>query len=98
MTIITQQRALINYDRITSISVVLQDKGDEIDKKYCIVADEAYVLGIYNSQSDALKVLTSIIGNAIIGNYPCVVLPLPEEVDEAVEAVKKEFSKDNTKD
>ena len=96
MTIITQQRALINYDRITSISVILPNEEDKTT--YCIVADEAYVLGTYNSQSDALKVLTSIIGNAIIGNYPCVVLPLPEEVNEAVEVVKKEFSKDNTKD
>ena len=56
ISILTQNNgAIINIENITSISVVATDDG-----KFDVVADQNYILGIYENAQDAMSVLTWI--------------------------------------
>ena len=56
ISILTQNSgAIINIENITSISVVATDDG-----KFDVVADQNYILGIYENAQDAMSVLTWI--------------------------------------
>jgi hypothetical protein len=56
ISILTQNNgAIINADNITTIGIVATENG-----KFDIVADQNYVLGIYENAQDAVNVLTWI--------------------------------------
>lgn len=53
ISILTQNNgAIINADNITAISIVATEDG-----KFDVVADQNYILGIYDSVEDAMSVL-----------------------------------------
>lgn len=53
ISILTQNSgAIINADNITAISIVATEDG-----KFDVVADQNYILGIYDSVEDAMSVL-----------------------------------------
>ena len=54
ISILTQNNgAIINADNITAISIVATEDG-----KFDVVADQNYILGIYENVQDAMNVLT----------------------------------------
>jgi hypothetical protein len=53
ISILTQNSgAIINADNITAISIVATEDG-----KFDVVADQNYILGVYDSVEDAMSVL-----------------------------------------
>lgn len=100
MIIATQEKALVNFDNITTISVEAIEtvKNDSIDEEnesteeikeyqYYIVADakDKYIpLGKYNSLNDAVKVITMVITNAITLGAEVIMMPTANGIDEAI--------------
>lgn len=77
ISILTQNSgAIINADNITAISIVATEDG-----KFDVVADQNYILGIYDSVKDAMRVLTWIASG--LGEYTdsrnlCFTMPTNE--------------------
>lgn len=122
MIIATQEKALVNFDNITTVSVEtiktvkneipLESSVDEENEikeyteyQYYIVADakdKNILLGKYNSLSDAVKVITMVITNAITLGAEVIMMPMANGIDEAISdiikvAQKKGINNDNTK-
>lgn len=74
ISILTQNNgAIINADNITAISIVTTEDG-----KFDVVADQNYILGIYENVEDAMSVLTWIaseLGEHIDSRNLCFTIP-----------------------
>lgn len=112
MIIATQEKALVNFDNITTISVETIEtvKNDSIDEEnksteeikeyqYYIVADakDKYIpLGKYNSLNDAVKVITMVITNAITLGAEVIMMPTANGIDEAILDIIKVAQREET--
>jgi hypothetical protein len=112
MIIATQEKALVNFDNITTISVesIETVKNDSIDEEnesteeikeyqYYIVADakDKYIpLGKYNSLNDAVKVITMVITNAITLGAEVIMMPTANGIDEAILDIIKVAQREET--
>lgn len=74
ISILTQNSgAIINADNITAISIVATEDG-----KFDVVADQNYILGIYENVQDAMNVLTwvaSELGEHTDSRNLCFTMP-----------------------
>lgn len=74
ISILTQNNgAIINADNITAISIIATEDG-----KFDVVADQNYILGIYENVQDAMSVLTwmaSELGEHTDSRNLCFTMP-----------------------
>ena len=74
ISILTQNSgAIINADNITAISIVATEDG-----KFDVVADQNYILGVYENVQDAMSVLTwvaSELGEHTDSRNLCFTMP-----------------------
>ena len=74
ISILTQNSgAIINADNITAISIIATEDG-----KFDVVADQNYILGIYENVQDAMNVLTwvaSELGEHTDSRNLCFTMP-----------------------
>ena len=82
IAVLTQNKAIINLDNTTTISVVKDDNN-----KIVIVADQTYILGYYNNESDATSIIIQMaefLGNSTESNV-CFMMPYAHEVSTSTE-------------
>ena len=83
VAVLTQSRAIVNLNKITTISAV-KDENDLI----AVVADQTYILGYYNTEVDATIVINwiaSAIGSQSESANICITMPLSNEVGQNAE-------------
>ena len=75
ISILTQSKAIINIDKITTISAAIDETHDN---KIAVVADQSYVLGYYDNENVATEVIIWIantIGSHCNDINLCLTMP-----------------------